>query len=179
VGPATVHGMRALALWAVLFAAYAATLGVNAVGERDYGGDEPRYLLVAESIAGDGDIDLTDEFATREYADFYPGALPRQGQVMVGRSVEPQGIGFALLIAPAYALGGANAVEAFLAALAALGFVLAAAVGRRMVPEPWASGAALVVGLSPPALAHATAVYPDAAAGTVLAGAALCALLVR
>jgi hypothetical protein len=171
--------MRALALWAVLFAAYAATLGVNAVGQRDYGGDEPRYLLVAESIASDRDIDLTDEFATRAYADFHPGALPRQGQVVLGRSVEPQGIGFALVIAPAYALGGANAVEIFLAAIAALGFVLAAAVGRRMVPEPWASGAALVVGLSPPALAHATAVYPEAAAGTALAGAALCALRVR
>jgi hypothetical protein len=171
--------MRALALWAVLFAAYAATLGVNAVGERDYGGDEPRYLLVAESIAGDGDIDLTDEFATREYTGFHPGALLRQGQVVLGRSVEPQGIGFALLIAPAYALGGANAVEAFLAALAALAFVLAAAIGRRMAPEPWASGAALVVGLSPPALAHATTVYPEAAAGAALAGAALCALRVR
>ena len=99
--------------------------------------------------------------------------------MVLGRSVEPQGIGFPLLIAPAYALGGANAVEAFLAAIAALGFVLAAAVGRRMVPEPWASGAALLVGLSPPALAHATAVYPEAAAGTALAGAALCALRVR
>ena len=63
--------MRALALWAVLFAAYAATLGVNAAGPRDYGGDEPRYLLVAESIVSDGDIDLTDEFASR------PPRLPR------------------------------------------------------------------------------------------------------
>ena len=99
--------------------------------------------------------------------------------MVLGRSVEPQGIGFPLLIAPAYALGGANAVEAFLAAIAALGFVLAAAVGRRMVPEPWASGAALLVGLSPLALAHATTVYPEAVAGTALAGAALCALRVR
>ena len=171
--------MRALALWAVLFAAYAATLGVNAVGGRDYGGDEPRYLLVAESMVSDRDIDLTDEFATRAYADFHAGPLPRQGQVILGRSMEPQGIGFALLIAPAYALGGANAVELFLAAITALGFVLAAAVARRMVPEPWASGAALLVGLSPLALAHATAVYPEAAAGTALAGAALCALRVR
>ncbi len=99
--------------------------------------------------------------------------------MILGRSMEPQGVGFALLIAPAYALGGANAVELFLAAITALGFVLAAAIGRRMVPEPWASGAALLVGLSPLALAHATAVYPEAAAGTALAGAALCALRVR
>ena len=87
--------MRALALWAVLFAAYAATLGINAVGRSDYGGDEPRYLLVAESIVSDRDIDLTDEFATRAYADFHAGPLGPQGQVILGRSIEPQGIGFA------------------------------------------------------------------------------------
>ena len=171
--------MRALALWAVLFAAYAATLGVDAVGGSQYGGDEPRYLLIAESIVSDRDIDLTDEFATRAYAGFQRGTLRSQGEVVLGRTVEPQGAGFALLISPAYALGGPKAVEIFLAAIAALGFVLTALVARRIVPEPWASGGALLVGLSPVALAHATAVYPEAAAGTALAGAALCALRVR
>ena len=68
--------MRALALWAVLFAAYAATLGIDAAGRSDYGGDEPRYLLVAESIVSDGDIDLTDEFASRAYAEFHPARCP-------------------------------------------------------------------------------------------------------
>src|SRR5215210_9078575 len=171
--------MRALALWAVLFAVYAATLGIDAIGASDYGADEPRYLLVAESIASDGDIDLTDEYATRAYRSFHEGKLRPRGRVILGRTVEPEGVGFALLITPAYAAGGANAVEAFLAALAALGFVLAAALARRMVPEPWASGGALLAGLSPPALAHATAVYPEAVAGTALAGAMLAALRVR
>ena len=41
------------------------------------------------------------------------------------------------------------------------------------------AAAALVVGLSPPVLAHATAVYPELAAGATLAGAVLCALRVR
>ena len=36
-----------------------------------------------------------------------------------------------------------------------------------------------MVGLSPPVLAHATAVYPELAAGAMLAGAVLCALRVR
>jgi len=171
--------MRALALWAVLFAAYAATLGIGVAGARDYGGDEPRHLLLAESIVFDGDIDLTDEFATRAGARFGAAALQPQGRVILGRTVEPQGAGFAVLIAPAYAVGGPEAVEVFLAALTALGFVLAAFVARRMVPEPWASGGALVVGLSPLALAHATAVYPEALAGTALAGATLAALRVR
>src|SRR3954470_2142262 len=63
--------------------------------------------------------------------------------------------------------------------IAALGFVLAARLARRIVPEPWASGGALLAGLSPPAIAHATAVHPEAVAGTALAGAALAARRVR
>ena len=98
---------------------------------------------------------------------------------MLGRRLEPQGFGFALLISPAYAIGGPQGVELFLAAIAALGFALGALVARRIVPEPWASGAALLVGLSPPALAHATTVYPDLMAGAMLAGAVLAALRVR
>ena len=171
--------MRVLAVWAVLFAAYAATLGIDAMGPGDYAGDEPRYLLAAESIVSDGDIDLADEFATRAYADFHPRPLRPEGSVVLGRRLEPQGFGFALLIAPAYALGGAQGVELFLAAIAALGFALGALLARRIVPEPWAGAAAVLVGLSPPALAHASTVYPDLMAGTMLAGATLAALRVR
>jgi hypothetical protein len=171
--------MRVFAVWAVLFAAYAATLGVDAVGTGDYAADEPRHLLAAESIVSDGDIDLADEFASRAYAGFHPQTLRPQGRVVLGRRLEPQGFGFGLLIAPAYALGGAQGVELFLAAVAALGFALAALLARRIVPEPWASGAAVLVGLSPPALALSTTVYPDLMAGAMLAGATLAAMRVR
>ena len=71
------------------------------------------------------------------------------------------------------------AAELLVAALFALGFVAAAAIARRLVPEPWATGAALVAGLSPPALVASTTIAPDAVAGTVIAGAALLALRVR
>ena len=54
----------------------------------------------------------------------------------------PQGAGFALLISPVRELGGARAVELVLAAIAALGFVLAALLARRIVPEPYASAGA-------------------------------------
>jgi hypothetical protein len=56
---------RAAALWLLLFAAYASTLGLHAFGNSDYGGDEPHYLLAAKSIVEDGDIDVRDEFASR------------------------------------------------------------------------------------------------------------------
>jgi hypothetical protein len=171
--------VRALVVWAVLFAAYAATLGVGAVGREDYAADEPRYLLAAESIVSDGDIDLADEFATRAYAPFHHAPLRPQGRVVLGRRLEPQGVGFAALIAPAYLIGGPDGVELFLAAVSALAFVLGARLARRIVPEPWASGAALLVGLSPPALSQATTVYPELVAGAMLAGAVLAALRVR
>jgi hypothetical protein len=142
--------VRLLALWVVLFAVYASALGIEVSGGAEYGGDEPQYLLIADGIASDGELERL-----------------------------PQGLGLPLLIAPAHALGGAQAVELFLAAIAALGFVLAALLARWIVPEPYASAGAALAGLSPPAIAHATAVYPELTAGTLLAGAALCAVSAR
>ena len=132
---------RAGALWLVLFAVYAATLGLDAFGTSDYGGDEPHYLLTAKSLVDDGSVDLLDEYRERSYRSFYPRTLDPHGVLTEGRLNEPHGIGFPLLIAPAYAIGGATAVELWLAALAALGFVAAAALARRLVPDPWASAA--------------------------------------
>jgi hypothetical protein len=173
--------VRLVALWLVLVAASAATIGLRSGAGAEYGGDEPHHLLVAESIVSDGDFDLRDEYASRAYGAWRGQALRPAGKAAVpgGPLREPQGVGLGLLIAPAYALGGPRLVEGFLAALAALGFVLAALLARRIVPEPWASAGAGLVGLSPPALAHATAIEPWAAGGTLLAGAALCALAVR
>ena len=169
--------MRRTALvWLVLFAAYLATLGLHAFGDSEYAGDEPHYLLAAESIVSDGDLDVLDEYRSRAYEDFYPYPLDRHGRERRGRLNEPHGAGFPLLIAPAYALAGPRGVEVFLAAIAALAVALGHRLALRVVPEPWASGAALAVGLSPPFIAYGTAVYPELAAGAALAGAALLAL---
>ena len=56
---------------------------------------------------------------------------------------------------------------------------LAYRLALRVAPDPWALGAALAVGLSPPFLAYGSAVYPELAAGAALAGAALLALRLR
>jgi hypothetical protein len=136
----------------VLFAAYAATLGVDAGrGGARHAGAETAYLRAADRLAGGDGLDRAD----------------------------PHGAGFPALLVPAHAVGGATAVELLLAAVAALAFVLGAALARRVVPDPWATWAALLAGLSPPALAHATAVTPALTAGALLAGAVLCALAVR
>lgn len=167
---------RTLALWLLLFAAYGATVGLDAFGRSDYGGDEPRYLLTAESIVADGDFDLNDQYAARAYDDFYPYELARNGRETEGRLHEPHGIGFPLLIAPAYALAGPKGVELMLAAIAALAVAIGYRLALRVAPDPWALGGAAAVGLSPPLLAYSTAVYPALSAGAALAGAALLAL---
>ena len=170
---------RAAAVWIVLFAAYAATIGLHAFGSSQFGGDEPHHLLTAESIVSDHDADLRDEYATRAYRDWYPYVLERHGRLTNGQANEPHGIGFPLLIAPAYALGGPLAVQLLMAAIAALAFALGGVLARRVVPEPWASAAALACGLSPPALAYSTTITPELTAAALLAFAALRALRVR
>jgi hypothetical protein len=173
---ATGPGARAAALAALLLCVYASTLGLDAFLDSDYGGDEPHYLLSAESLVEDGDVDVLDEYRSAQYADFYPYDLDQHGEPRDGSVREPHGAGFPALIVPALALGGPGAVELLLAALAtgcvALGYLLA----RRVTGDPWALLAALAVGLSPPLLAYGTAVYPELAAGAALAGAALLAV---
>src|SRR5687768_13874238 len=97
---------RIIALWLVLLGVYAATLGLDAFGDSDYAGDEPHYLLAAESLVEDGDVDVQNQYAARAYDDFYPYDLDRHGEETEGRLNEPHGLGLPVLIAPAYALGG-------------------------------------------------------------------------
>ncbi|HET8758747.1 MAG TPA: hypothetical protein VFM58_22205 [Solirubrobacteraceae bacterium] len=136
------RALRLLALWSVLFAVFAAGVGIDARS-----GDELLHLRIEQALIHEARVVDT-----------------------------PAGVGFALLISPARELGGPRAVELFLAALAALGFVFSALLARRIVPEPYASAGAALAGLSAPAVAHGAAIYPEAVAGTLLAGAAVCAL---
>jgi hypothetical protein len=61
----------------------------------------------------------------------------------------------------------------------ALAMTLGAVLARRIVPDPWATGAAVAVGLSPPAFGAAAAIGPEPLGAALLAGAAICALRIR
>jgi hypothetical protein len=170
---------RAFALWLLLFAVYAPAVGLHASPGQDLSEPEAHYLLLTRSIVDDGNLDLSDEYGAAAWRPFYGRQLvPLTGPREHGQ-LEPIAAGFPLLCAPAYALGGRIAVELWLAALAALGFVAAAAMARRLVPEPWATRGVLVVGLSPPAVIAATTISPDAVGASALAGAAALALDAR
>ena len=71
-------------MWILLVAVYAATLGIPAQPGMDYAGNEPHHLLAAESIVSDRDVDLSDEYAERAYASWYPGELKTDGRRWTG-----------------------------------------------------------------------------------------------
>jgi hypothetical protein len=168
---------RALPLWAALVAVYALTLAVPGHGTTN---PEAHRLLAVEALVAHGTVDVREAYMSGAWRDFHDGALPRPVHAPLdGRWLEPVGLGFVLAVAPAYWIGGELGARIFLLMVFALGFCLAAALGRRLVPEPWPTRAALVLGLSPPALGAATAIAPATLGATCLAGAALLALSVR
>lgn len=160
--------MRHLLVWTVLFAVYAATIGLHAVQGSEYAVEEAHHLLTAESLVSDGDVDLSDDLPGAGRLDGLPADLEIHGQLMDGRIHDPHGAGFPLIIAPALAIAGVIGVELLLAAVMALSFVVAAALARVVVPEPWATRGVLAVALSPPVVVHASAVEPDGMAGLLL-----------
>jgi hypothetical protein len=170
---------RRLALFAVLLAAYAATIGLRATPGERYAPAEAHRLLTAASIVHDRDIDLRNQYADRGWREWHGAPLRPTAGVTEGRLVEPQGVGYPLLAAAAYAVGGATAVEVEGAVLMALAFTLALGLARRLVPEPWATRTVLVVGLSPPVLAASTTIAPVSAGAVLITGAVLLALRIR
>ena len=135
--------------------------------------------MAVESIVSDRDVDLRDEYRDQVAAEWTAEPLAPVSTLTNGRLHEPPGVGLPLLLAPAYAVAGPKGAELLVAALLALGLVAAAALGRQLVPDPWATGSALALGLSPPALAWSTAVSPEPVAAAAIAGAALFTLRVR
>ena len=85
-------------------------------------GDEPHYLMVAESLLRDGDLSLERDYAEGRYAAFHDAPLAPHYRVR-GRGGEIyslHAVGLSILILPAWALAGYAGVTVFMALLAAL-----------------------------------------------------------
>ena len=64
---------RAAVMWLVLFAAYAAGVGLHASPGEDLSAPEAHVLLFTRSIVDDGDLDLSDEYGAAAWRPFYGG----------------------------------------------------------------------------------------------------------
>jgi hypothetical protein len=135
-------------------------------------GDEPHYLMVADSLLRDGDVSLERDYLEGRYQVFHPSPLQPHYRVRGrdGAIYSVHALGLSLLILPAYALGGYPAVSLFMAGLATL---LAREV-RELVrgatgDDGLAAGVAWMVALSPPLIHYAGLVFTEVPAALLVA----------
>ena len=166
---------RSLAQQTVLAGLITAALAGAAAGQLTRttlfpAGDEPHYLVMAQSLWRDGDLKIADNHQRGDYREYYardlePHYLTRgsDGEIY---SVHP--VGLPVLLAPVYAAGGYDAVVWAMIAMAAVAAALAWRWTAATLAAPGAAGAAAfalaVIAGSAPFLLNTFAVYPEAAA---------------
>jgi len=158
----------------VSFALYA-TLGIRYARGAGFGGDEPHYLVITQSLIIDRDLDIANNHARRDYRAYFPGEL-RPDFLQRGLRGEIYSIhapGLPALLIPAFAVAGALGAVVFMALLGALAaaaiFDAAAIVSSPVVASAIWIGACLSV----PFLPHAWLIYPEIAGALVVAWAVL------
>ena len=138
------------------------------------GGDEPHYLVVTQSLLGDGDRRIDDNHARGDYRAYYRGRLRPDHTAPPG----PDGalystlpIGTPLLVAPGFAWSGyRGAATTILVVAAAVGMLLWRALGRLFASPDAATFGWLAVVTSAPFVLHGFAIAPEVpAAMAVLA----------
>jgi hypothetical protein len=134
-------------------------------------GDEPHYLMVAESLLRDGDLSLERDYGEGRYASFHDAPLAPHYRVRGkgGVILSLHAVGLSVLVLPAWALAGYPGVTVFMALLAAL----VAREVREWVREiagrdGLAEAAGWVSALSPPLVHYAGLVFTEVPAALVL-----------
>jgi hypothetical protein len=168
---------RAIGRWsvtAIAIALVAATMTVAGLAAQKLtgtslfpSGDEPHYLVIAQSLWRDGDLKIENNHDRGDYREYYPGDLEphylTRGKDQEIYSIHP--IGLAVILAPVYALAGYAGSVWFLIALGAIALALA---WRWTVTTLNAPGAATfgwsVIALSAPFTFNLFTVYPEIAA---------------
>jgi hypothetical protein len=162
------------AILAGVLAALAFSAGASIATTRYPAGDEPHYLIIAQSLVLDHDLQVENNYTRGDQRAYYPGALkPDYLQRGVnGQIYSVHAPGLPLLIAPVFAVLGYAGVKFALLLVSAAATALAWLVAWRVTKSAAASWFAwAAVALSPPFFLHAFAVYPDAAGAViVLAG---------
>lgn len=159
----------------VLSLAVYLVFGLNSSRIVGPGGDEPHYLIIAQSLLADRDLQIGDNHERGEYRSFFRGEL-RPDYLRRGLNGEIYSIhapGLPALLLPAYAIGGYPGALAFLCLLAALAavavFDLAEALaGRRAAFLTW-----LAVCLTIPFVPYSWLIFPEIVGALAVAWAAL------
>jgi len=135
-------------------------------------GDEPHYLMVADSLIRDGDLDLARDYAEGRYRSFHPEPLEPHFRIRGrhGEIYSLHAVGLSLLVLPAYAAFGYAGASFFMALLAALlmreirGLLASILADKRL-----ADGLAWAIALSPPVVHYAGLVFTEIPAALCVA----------
>ena len=161
----------------VLFLAGAGLLiavGLSYTTRLRVSGDEPHYLLMAQSLWRDHDLDLANNFAQEDYLEYTPGPLrPHYGEPRRdGRPYPAHSPGLPFLLAPVYGLAGRAGCVVLLALGSAVVAARTSALARRLGGDAEVGLWAWAAALGPPLFFYSFHVYTE----TASAVAALVAL---
>jgi hypothetical protein len=136
-------------------------------------GDEPHYLLMAQSLWREGDLELRDNLAREDFREYTPGPVaphwgtPRRD----GRPYPAHSPGLPALLAPVYALGGRRACAALMAVAAAALALQVQALARRLTGDASAGLLAWMVAAGPPVFFYSFLIYTEVPSALALATA--------
>src|SRR4051812_15592433 len=167
------HPVRAPYL-AALFATIACLVAAWQIAPQLPGGDEPHYLIIAQSLLKDGDLQIENNHRRGDYREYYAGPL-RPDYLARGKNGQIYSVhspGLPALVAPVFAAFGYPGVLVLLAIVGgcATGLAWKAVwLVTEDVPASWFGWA--TVALSIPFLFQVFIVYPDGpGAALVIAG---------
>ena len=134
-------------------------------------GDEIDYLLMAQSVWREGDLDLRDNFARRDYLEYLGGLAKMPGGVRDehGRYRPTHSGGYAVVLAPAYALGGRIGCIVLTALLTALLGLLVRDLALRATGDEPAALVAWAASVGPPVLYYNAFLYTEIAVALCIA----------
>ena len=146
-------------------------------------GDEPHYLVIAESVLRDGDLSLADDYASRNYQreGYHSGARlePHVTTGRQGRVVPWHQVMTSLVILPAYAAAGYRGAGATMVVIMSATALFTFLLLRRFVRERTAAIVTLFFFLTYPLLLYSHLVYPEVFAIFLVAVGTWAALEVR
>ncbi|HXY39617.1 MAG TPA: hypothetical protein VEQ10_08105, partial [Vicinamibacteria bacterium] len=135
-------------------------------------GDEPHYLMVADSLLRDHDLALEADYQQGRYAAFHDAPLLPHYRVRGrhGEIYSLHAVGLSVLILPAWALAGYPGVTVFMALVAALLVAEVRGWVKELTSrEDVAEAAAWVLALQAPLLHYAGLVFTEVPAALLVA----------
>ncbi len=152
-------------------------LGFGFLSLRSIGltGDEPHYLIISQSLLADGDLRIENNHRRGEYRAFTREALPPDylQRGTDGQIYSSHAPGLAVLLLPAYAIGGATAAILMMALFGALATAAVYELGLILGGVGAATATAVAVGFTVPFVPYAWSVFPEMASAAIVAWAAV------